>query len=140
MPLPANSTVVGMKRTGPATVEGNQVKVKLTLIPVEQSAVKLDPLVVNHALLQLGCEVRLYWETQQFTSRSGKVHNRYVVKRGRLRLGQQDSWRKVPRLVLESSGWHRHFRSPGACRPGRTPRRAPSSYGRVACGSRQNCR
>jgi site-specific DNA recombinase len=106
MPLPANAKITGMKRAAPDTVVGDQVKVVLTYVPPEQCAVRVDPLTVNRALLQLGCEVRLRWETVRWMSSSGTEHNKYVLKRGRFRLGQHD-WQKIPRKVLEPSASRR---------------------------------
>jgi DNA invertase Pin-like site-specific DNA recombinase len=61
--------------------------------------VAVDPRKVNEALLDLGCEVRLRWETQEFISRAGKRHRRHVVTRGRFRLGQRGG--ELPVRVLE---------------------------------------
>ena len=107
IPLPANATICGMERAAPDTVVGNQVRVKLTFVPPEQCVLPVDPLTVNRALLQLGCEVRLRWETVRWTSSKGIEHNKYVLKRGRFRLGQREG--KLPRLVLESTGCRRQW-------------------------------
>jgi hypothetical protein len=130
IPLPANATICGMERAAPDTVVGNQVRVKLTFVPPEQCVLPVDPLTVNRALLQLGCEVRLRWETVRWTSSKGIEHNKYVLKRGRFRLGQREG--KLPRLVLESTGSHRHWPSPTISRPATRTRTRPCWNGRGA--------
>lgn len=65
----------------------------------EESAVLADPRKVNDVLHQLGCEVRLRWETLEYISRAGKLRRRHVLVRGRFRLGQSKG--KLPVSVLE---------------------------------------
>ena len=50
----------------------------------------VDPRLVNEALSELGCEVRLRWKTEQVPTRSGSTMTRHRLVRGRLRLGQRD--------------------------------------------------
>ena len=51
---------------------------------------RIDPGVLNAALISLGCEVRLRWSIKQEVRKGdGKVQNRYTFQRGRLKLGQK---------------------------------------------------
>jgi hypothetical protein len=54
-----------------------------------ESVVLADPRKVNIALAQLGCEIRLRWETEAYNTSGGVARNRHVLARGRFRLGQQ---------------------------------------------------
>src|SRR5262249_20848800 len=68
----------------------------------ETAAVMVEARKVNEALLQLGCEVRLWWETETYTSmtykekgkdgvvrqRGGVEKTHHVFARGRFKLGQ----------------------------------------------------
>jgi site-specific DNA recombinase len=76
----------------------------------EESAILVHPRKVNEALLQLGCEVRLRWETREYVSRAGNTLRRHVLVRGRFRLGQRKG--PIPVSVL----------APAAGRAGRAPR------------------
>jgi len=64
----------------------------------EESAVLLDPCVVNEALHTVGAEVRLRWRTEPYKTSGGKARKRHTLARGRFRLGQQNG--KVPQHVL----------------------------------------
>jgi DNA invertase Pin-like site-specific DNA recombinase len=75
-----------------------------------ESAILVHPRKVNEALHQLGCEVRLRWETRQYVSRAGNSLRRHVLARGRFRLGQREG--PIPVSVL----------APAAGRAGRAPR------------------
>ena len=50
----------------------------------DEAAVLIDARKVNEALLQLGCEVRLRWKSEEST----KGRKRHTLVRGRFRLGQ----------------------------------------------------
>jgi DNA invertase Pin-like site-specific DNA recombinase len=70
----------------------------------DESAILVDPRKVNEALLALGAEVRLRWEEETYTSmtykqkakdgtvrvRGGVERKRFVLARGRFRLGQRE--------------------------------------------------
>jgi DNA-binding transcriptional MerR regulator len=81
----------------------------------EESCVLIDARKVNEALFQLGCEVRLWWETHKSTwsmaasqKKADKLRNRkrafkqrdhHVLAKGRFRLGQHEG--RIPQSVLE---------------------------------------
>src|SRR5262249_27529 len=67
----------------------------------EEAALLVEPRKVNEALHQIGCEVRLRWETKEHVSLAGKPCKRHVLVRGRFRLGQHKG--VLPRYVLEPS-------------------------------------
>jgi DNA invertase Pin-like site-specific DNA recombinase len=66
-----------------------------------EAAILVDPIRVNEALKQLGCEVRLRWETSEYETSSGHKARRHTLVRGRFRLGQKNG--QLPRYVLDSS-------------------------------------
>jgi DNA invertase Pin-like site-specific DNA recombinase len=61
----------------------------------EETAVLVDPALVNQALRSIGAEIRCRWETRQV----GRT-TRHVLVRGRFRLGQQSG--KLPAYVLDN--------------------------------------
>lgn len=69
--------------------------------PDAQQAVMIDARMVNSALHELGCLVRLRWETVETTTATGGTRTRHALARGRFQLGQRNG--TVPRYVLESS-------------------------------------
>jgi hypothetical protein len=67
----------------------------------EESAVMVDPRLVNETLLTLGTEVRLRWKSVARVTSTGKTRRVHKLVRGRFRLGQRKG--TVPRHVLEPS-------------------------------------
>jgi DNA invertase Pin-like site-specific DNA recombinase len=57
----------------------------------EENAIMVNPLKVNDALHQIGCEVRLRWHSETYTTSTGKTRSRHTLVGGRFRLGQQTS-------------------------------------------------
>jgi DNA invertase Pin-like site-specific DNA recombinase len=55
----------------------------------DELAIKVDPRKVNEALHQIGCEVRLRWHSETYTTSTGKTRSRHTLVGGRFRLGQQ---------------------------------------------------
>jgi DNA invertase Pin-like site-specific DNA recombinase len=78
-------------------------------VNAEQISLLADPRLVNEALLSLGAEVQLWWETQQYTTSGGVFRNRHILVRGRFRLGQQKG--KLPRYVLGTTACRSSARS-----------------------------
>jgi hypothetical protein len=66
-----------------------------------------DPRATNEALMHLGCEVRLRWQTRQVPSaKSGRMVTKHELVRGRLKIDGQNS--TIPaRQVLAPSGTRR---------------------------------
>jgi site-specific DNA recombinase len=65
-----------------------------------------DPLLVNHALRQLGAEVKLWWKRQEVPTRAGdRTMTRHVMTRGRFRLGQREG--ALPPGVLKPAASRR---------------------------------
>jgi DNA invertase Pin-like site-specific DNA recombinase len=68
----------------------------------DEQSLLMDPRVVNEKLLELGAEVRLWWEKKEVKTKSGdKTMTRHVVRKGRFRLGQREG--DIPGEVLEPS-------------------------------------
>ena len=103
----------------------------------DEQAILIDPVKVNEALLDLGCEVKLWWTATPYVSRSGRHRIRQVLAKGRFRLGQQKG--DVPIPVLEPSVYRERWRrSPTGRACARTAKRAsrrrsPSRRDRRAC-------
>jgi DNA invertase Pin-like site-specific DNA recombinase len=66
----------------------------------DEQALLIDARKINAALHELGTEVRLRWENRPYKTSGGKTRSRYVLVRGRFRLGQKSG--NLPRYVLES--------------------------------------
>jgi DNA invertase Pin-like site-specific DNA recombinase len=108
----------------------------------EESAVLADPKKVNEALTEVGCEVRLRWRTEGYTSMTykgkgedgvvrrlgGKAKERHVLDRGRFRLGQRSGDLPLKGKVVDNSGCRRAS-PPAPARPAgrRSPRTDPAS-------------
>jgi DNA invertase Pin-like site-specific DNA recombinase len=75
----------------------------------DESAIKVDPRAINEALLALGCEVTLWWQTRTEKSSKGNERTRHDLVRGRFRLGQQSG--TVPKCYLSDSSEHRQFKN-----------------------------
>lgn len=69
--------------------------------PGAEHRVLVDPRKVNQALVALGCEVRLRWDTENYTTDKGKRRSKYRLSRGRFRLGQKRG--NLPKKVLDST-------------------------------------
>jgi site-specific DNA recombinase len=82
----------------------------------EESAILVHPRKVNEALHQLGCEIRLRWETREHISRAGNSLRRHVLVRGRFRLGQREG--SVPVYVLEPAAGRLPFLVPALLHQG----------------------
>ena len=67
----------------------------------EELYLRMDPRAVNNALMELGTEVRLAWETEGYKTQNGVARKRHNLSGGRFRLGQKKG--KIPRNVLEGS-------------------------------------
>jgi hypothetical protein len=114
--------------------------------PLKVYAGLLDPLKVNAALLDLGCEVRLRWSTEEYTSctykhkdgsrRGGKRRTRFVFDRGRFRLGRRQGVFKA--AGLGTDGLPLSCLSPPASSPRRGPWRRPGGPGSPG-GERSGC-
>ncbi len=87
----------------------------------EYAELRVDPIQLNELLHRFGCEVRLLWETQKQTTKSGGEMVRHELVRGRFRLGQQSG--KLPRYVLKAPTGRTTARRPGCSRTcaGRSP-------------------
>lgn len=74
-------------------------------VPIDGRYELLDPVAVNEALHELGCEVVLQWksETRPIRLKSGKrgTRKRHTLSRGRFQLGQQNG--KLPKYVVDST-------------------------------------
>jgi DNA invertase Pin-like site-specific DNA recombinase/DNA-binding transcriptional MerR regulator len=55
----------------------------------EERMILLDPRVVNQALRELGAEVHLLWETEQYKTSGGIARNRHTLVRRQFQLGRQ---------------------------------------------------
>ena len=76
----------------------------------------IDSRIVHEALIDLGAEVRLRWQTETYETSGGKARNRHVLKRGRFRLGQLGGRIRSQRVsgnrsqyVLEDSAQRPHI-------------------------------
>ncbi len=97
-------------------------------------AVTADPRKVNEALLDIGCEVKLKWKAETFTSmqykdmegtlRGGNPKKRYVVTGGRFRLGQQKGTLHKGQFLGRTDC--RRASPPCASRPGARRSRPPA--------------
>jgi DNA invertase Pin-like site-specific DNA recombinase len=93
------------------TSKAVRVPVRLPVCPGEPdeesfpATALVDPRKANEALLELGTEVRLRWETTEVRTRAGGTRNRYLLKKGRFRLGQRRG--DVPGCVLGSTAVRR---------------------------------
>jgi DNA invertase Pin-like site-specific DNA recombinase len=80
-------------------------KFESTAVPIPNTDNLFDPIAdpraVNEMLRQVGCEVRLRWETEEYQTSGGILRRRHVLTRGRFRLGQRDG--NLPRHLLEPS-------------------------------------